>query len=309
MRTRPPLSPSAPVAAATARAALVCALATLGSLTVTATAPLRAAAQPSDDERAQAHFHAGTSYFDDGRFAESAAEFDEAYRLSQRATLLANASLAYERAGNLTLAIERLEAYFAAHSGPPAGGYMTSQDRLAGLRARLAVEQQRTSTEPATAGQREEGADPTADAAERAAQEGAEGDTAGDTSGGASRGLLYAGVGVAGAGVAMGITSLVLHLRARAVHRDLRAVCGPSGDQCPPDRADDIARGPRLSHAAGAMVAGAGVSAALGVTLALLGRGRHADDPNADAQESEPDTTATLDVTRQGVYLRVTGSF
>lgn len=309
MRTRPPLSPSAPVAAATVRAALLCAVATLASLTLAATAPASAAAQPSDDERAQAHFHAGTSYFDDGRFAESAAQFDEAYRLSQRATLLANASLAYERAGNLALAIERLEAYFAAHSGPPAGGYMTSQDRLAGLRARLAVEQQSASTEPATAGDGEEGAEPTADAAERAAQEGAEGAAGSDAPESAPRGLLYAGVGVASAGVAMGITSLVLHLRARAVHRDLRAVCGPSGDQCPPDRADDIARGPRLSRAAGAMVAGAGVSAALGVTLALLGRGRHADDPDGDAQESEPDTTATLDVTRQGVYLRVTGSF
>ena len=101
-----------------------------------------AVAQTSADERAQFHFRAGTSYFEDGRYAESAEQFDEAYRLSQRPMLLANASLAYERAGNLAVAIERLEAFFAADAGDVGGGYMTSLERLEGLRARRALELQ-----------------------------------------------------------------------------------------------------------------------------------------------------------------------
>ncbi|MCA9576195.1 MAG: hypothetical protein KC668_12195, partial [Myxococcales bacterium] len=133
------------------------------------------------------------------------------------------------------------------------------------------------------------------------------------------RGLLHAGIGVAGVGVAMGVGALVLGLRAHALARDLRGACGPNGDQCPPDRADDIARGPRLSRAAGALGVGAGVSVALGATLALLSSRRHADDARraeGDGDEASPSeartaprTSAAFDVSRHGAHLSLTGSF
>ena len=246
-----------------------------------------AGAQASADERAQFHFRAGTSYFEDGRYAESAEQFDEAYRLSQRPMLLANASLAYERAGNLAVAIERMEAFFAADVGDVGGGYMTSQERLEGLRARHALQlaEAEPATEPETA--EEDGPDSSsADDADEAREPGSP--------------LRSSGLVVGAGGVALGAAALGLGLRARAIHRDLTRVCGPAGDACPASRADDIERGPRLSRSAGALGITAGVSVALGLTLFLLG-GASAED--------EPAAQVAVDITRQRAQLTVFGSF
>lgn len=66
-------------------------------------------AQSDDDARARAHFVAGETYFADGRFADAAREFNEAYQLSGRPEMLINLSRAYERAGDVTNAVEALE--------------------------------------------------------------------------------------------------------------------------------------------------------------------------------------------------------
>ncbi len=246
-----------------------------------------AAAQTSADERAQFHFRAGTSYFEDGRYAESAEQFDEAYRLSQRPMLLANASLAYERAGNLAVAIERLEAFFAADAGDVGGGYMTSRERLEGLRARHALELQQAAAEPETGSAPPPDSSTPADGSPTEADEG-------------PAPLRAAGLATGAGGVVLGATALALGLRARAVHRDLTRVCGPSGDACPPSRADDIERGPRLSRSAGALGVAAGVSVALGLTLALLGRA---------PDEDEAATHVQLDLAPTQALLSVGGSF
>jgi tetratricopeptide (TPR) repeat protein len=245
-----------------------------------------AGAQTSADERAQFHFRAGTSYFEDGRFAESAEQFDEAYRLSQRPMLLANASLAYERAGNLAVAIERLEAFFAADAGDVGGGYMTSQERLEGLRARHALQLQQAAEHAATTEQ-PSASDTSVESSP---------DNADDT----RRPLRLAGLATGAGGIALGATALALGLRARAVHRDLTRACGPTGDACPPSRADDIERGPRLSRSAGALGIAAGASMAVGLTLYLLGRAPDEDQPTA---------RVVLDVAPAHAQLTVVGSF
>ena len=73
--------------------------------------PALAQEHEGDDERARAHFMAGTSYFEHRRFNEAAEQFYDAYRLSGRAALLLNAANAYELARELTLAAETLERY------------------------------------------------------------------------------------------------------------------------------------------------------------------------------------------------------
>lgn len=246
-----------------------------------------AGAQTSADERAQFHFRAGTSYFEDGRYAESAEQFDEAYRLSQRPMLLANASLAYERAGNLAVAIERMEAFFAADVGDVGGGYMTSQERLEGLRARHAL--QLAEAEQAPAPEIVEEGNPAASSAEEA-DDARESDSP----------LRGTGLVVGASGVALGAAALGLGLRARAIHRDLTRVCGPAGDECPASRADDIERGPRLSRSAGALGITAGLSVALGLTLFLVGGASDDDEPVAQV---------AVDITPRRAQLTVSGSF
>lgn len=246
-----------------------------------------AGAQTSADERAQFHFRAGTSYFEDGRYAESAEQFDEAYRLSQRPMLLANASLAYERAGNLAVAIERMEAFFAADVGDVGGGYMTSQERLEGLRARHAL--QLAEAEQAT---NPETAEVSAEPADRGVEDADDANESGSP-------LRATGLVVGASGIALGAAALGLGLRARAIHRDLTRVCGPGGDECPASRADDIERGPRLSRSAGALGITAGVSVALGLTLFLLG----------GASDDEPAAQVAVDIAPRRAQLTVFGSF
>jgi hypothetical protein len=92
----------------------------------------------------------------------------------------------------------------------------------------------------------------------------------------------------------------VLGLRARAIHSDLTDVCGPQGNECPANRADDIERGPRLSRSASALGITAGASVALGLTLFLLGR---------TSGDDEPATQVVVDLAPRRAQLTVFGSF
>ncbi|HEY8432267.1 MAG TPA: tetratricopeptide repeat protein [Sandaracinaceae bacterium] len=72
----------------------------------------------ADDEEARMHFDLGRRYYDTGRFAEAAAEFREAYRLSQRPPLLYNLFLALREDGDFDGAIEALELYLQTVTDP-----------------------------------------------------------------------------------------------------------------------------------------------------------------------------------------------
>jgi tetratricopeptide (TPR) repeat protein len=69
--------------------------------------PARGAAQvvSSDDERGRTHFEAGASYYELGRYAEAAHEFQEAFELSGRPEMLINVWRAHERAGQMHEAV------------------------------------------------------------------------------------------------------------------------------------------------------------------------------------------------------------
>jgi tetratricopeptide (TPR) repeat protein len=67
------------------------------------------------DERARAHFKAGTSLYQSGRFPEAAEEWEQAYALSKRDALLYNIYVAHRDASNLPKAIDALTRYLATN--------------------------------------------------------------------------------------------------------------------------------------------------------------------------------------------------
>lgn len=73
--------------------------------------PTPPAAGAAADEEARVHFRVGRAYYDSGRFAEAATEFEAAYRMSNRAQLLYNIFVAHRDAGNLGPAIDALRRY------------------------------------------------------------------------------------------------------------------------------------------------------------------------------------------------------
>ena len=91
------------------------------------------------DAQARAHFRAGRSLYDLGRFAQAAQEFESAYRLAQRPELLFNAYVAYRDANDLEGAVRSLGAYLDLVQDAP--DRVNLQARLASMSE--ALEQQR----------------------------------------------------------------------------------------------------------------------------------------------------------------------
>jgi tetratricopeptide (TPR) repeat protein len=63
------------------------------------------------DQDAKSHFKVGKSLYETGRFSEAAAEFEKAYRLSNRVELLYNVYVAHRDASDLPRAIDALRRY------------------------------------------------------------------------------------------------------------------------------------------------------------------------------------------------------
>ncbi len=93
-----------------------------------------------NDEEARVHFRLGTAYYESGRFAEAAGEYQQAYDLSHRPTLLYNLFLAWRDASELGHAVEALRAYLSEGS-PPSDTRIRLEAQLEGMERRL--EQQR----------------------------------------------------------------------------------------------------------------------------------------------------------------------
>lgn len=93
-----------------------------------------------DDARAREHFQIATRYYDEGRFREAAAQFEEAFQLSRRGELLYNAYIAYRDAHEPEEAARTLEMYL--DNTPDAPDRVNLQARLEELRRAVAEEQQ-----------------------------------------------------------------------------------------------------------------------------------------------------------------------
>jgi tetratricopeptide (TPR) repeat protein len=91
---------------------------------------------PGDEEKARAHFRLGRAHYDNGDFAQAAVEFEEAYRISQRAALLYNIYLAYRDANDTRHAATALRNYLTLEKEVENRGQLES--RLAALERSLA---------------------------------------------------------------------------------------------------------------------------------------------------------------------------
>ncbi|MBX3248150.1 MAG: hypothetical protein KF901_13305 [Myxococcales bacterium] len=264
-------------------------LGALGLLSLFVLGPATAAAQDAedydprdmrteglDDDAARSRFRVGQALFDEGRFGEAAREFESAYQLSRRPSLLFNAYLAYRDGSMLEDAARALAAYLEADPGIEDASALevrlraiqrtvdeerARREREATEREALEAEARRLELEAAEARRREEEA--------RRLAEG--------------RPLNPIGFVVGGVGVAMLAGSLVSGLMANAQ-------VGTLEDNCPDNRCvagfdleGERARADRRVLATDILLFGGAAVTVTGVVLLFVGRrgGDRAVEPSA----------------------------
>jgi tetratricopeptide (TPR) repeat protein len=93
-----------------------------------------------DEAAAQAHFLAGSSYFQRGEYERAMEELEIAYDLSRRPALLYNIALCLERLGRYGEAAERLARYLDEEDPDAIRQRTALEARLANLRERAALD-------------------------------------------------------------------------------------------------------------------------------------------------------------------------
>jgi tetratricopeptide (TPR) repeat protein len=210
-----------------------------------------------DDERARGAFRLGAQYYQQGRFAEAAAEFERAYGLSGRAQLLYNAYLAHRDAREDEGAARTLRGYLAQVEEVPDREHL--QARLEALERGLSAQRER---DAAAQAQTDE-ARREAEEARRQAEEA-----------GRPRTREVAGEawpwGVAGVGAAMLVAGAVTGGLAMAERSDLDALCPLQ--LCPAGTNVDARTGSLegLALATDVLLFGGGAIALTGVVLGLV---------------------------------------
>lgn len=91
------------------------------------------------DAQGRSHFRLGKQLYEQGRFAEAAKEFEVAYGLSGRSSLLYNVYLAYRDAQDTANAARALDGYLAANPNAPDSEHLAA--RLAALNEILKQEE------------------------------------------------------------------------------------------------------------------------------------------------------------------------
>lgn len=229
-------------------ALLMLALSVVGAQAVT---PGAAHAQVTDDERAHSHFLAGSSYFDQRRFVDAAEQFQEAYRLSGRITLLLNVATSYERAGRPGDAAAALASWLE-QAGADAPDRRTQEARLEQLRVAQAELEAR---EAALA----QAVQPDDDAG---------GGDGGEENGGlGTAGVI--GVALLGTGAATGVVALGTGLAANARESELEDGCSDTR-VCPPSLESTRDRGRALAKASTVTTFVSIVSLGAGAALLLV---------------------------------------
>lgn len=204
-----------------------------------------ARAGEDDDARARALFQSGAVLYDEGRYEEAVAAFEEAYRLSARPALLFNIANALERLGRWDEALDVLSRY-RAYARPDERE--TLDRRIGSLQRRIA--------EAATAPPAPPPPAPTSVVAPVVTAP----DDAPTLFRPAPIGLASAGLALTGVGAALGVAST-------AAGESAAGLCAP----------DDAGRLRCSASAAGALTDEAGMAVAadvlVGVGIAGLGAG------------------------------------
>ena len=289
----------------------------LSALVATA---LPAAAQ--EDDEARVHFRLGRAYYDSGRFEEAAREFQQAYDLSQRATLLYNVFIAWRDAGQLGPAIEALELYLARVPDAPERDNLEA--RLASMRrlhqqqaaARTASQTRETGTQGTTTTTTTTTTGATSTETTPAETTGTTGGTSepdtGDDTRPAPPDLRPAGGGdgggaalvpwiVIGVGGAVVIAGAVTGAMALSAESELEEMCPM--DECPDDDfVDTRDSGQTLATVTDILLVTGVLAVGAGVALLFL-----LDD--SSPVESYPDASASAACTPDGCALTFRSSF
>ena len=249
--------------------------------------------QGLDDEQARLRFQVAQRLYEQGQFEEAGREFERAYDLSQRSSLLFNAYLAYRDAGLLPQATRALAGYLEAE--PDAENAAQLRNRLRSLEARV-TEQEAAEAEAEAERLRLEAEAQRLEeerAAAIAAQEARDREDAQSLN---PLGYIVGGVGLAmvGGGVAAGVIS-------SGERSDLEDAC--PGNVCPVDF--DLAasqdRVNAASLAADVLLFGGAAVMVVGVGLLFLRSGE--DDEDA------PSTVAGAACGPAGCMATVQGRF
>jgi tetratricopeptide (TPR) repeat protein len=262
---------------------LVLGLAQIPTITRAQVAPSAA----TMEEQARAHFRLGRAHYDNGNFAQAGAEFEDAYRISQRAALLYNIYLAYRDANDTHKAADALRKYLQLEKDIENRGQLES--RLAALDRALANEAQQPAAAtptpapltpaPLTPAQP---LAPMPEAVASAPESTAAPDAATAESGPRSSAFPVVPVILMGAGGAMVVTSIVTGLMAVSKHgewEDARKAC-VRDDSCTslaPARVSELndvkSSGQALATVTDILLFGGLAVAGTGVVLLLLDSG------------------------------------
>ncbi len=253
-----------------------------------------------NDEAGRSAFRVGQTLFQEGRFVEAGREFERAFELSQRASLLYNAYLAYRDGGQLGDAARCLEGYLDAN--PEVADAERLGHRLAAMRNTLA-EQER-----AAAATEEERARL---AAEREAEQAAaaaeqerlrlEAEEQRRRAESAETALNPIGYAVGGAGLALLGGALAMGLVANSRVGSLEDNC--PDDRCIPsfDLAGERDKTDRAIVVTDVLLFTGIATLAVGVVLLFVGRGSGDDEA--------PAATAGAMCTGEGCAFSVQGNF
>ncbi|MEM9068101.1 MAG: hypothetical protein AAGE52_06320 [Myxococcota bacterium] len=225
---------------------------------VTARAQGGAQSERTDDQRARDHYEAGTSYFEQRRFAEAAVQFRDAYRLSGRLSLLLNVATCLERVEDFDGAADALDEWLE-HAPPDTENRRTQETRRDQARARHA---EQAVAEPAEPIESTGPIEPTEPPPE-------------EPSGLPTAGRL--GVALLSVGAALGVVAIGTGVAGSSAQDDLENGCNEER-VCPPELESTRDRGRRLVRASSAFTFLAGAAGAAGLTALLVSLLRSDDD-------------------------------
>jgi hypothetical protein len=249
----------------------------------------------SNDEEARVHFRLGTAYYESGRFSEAAREYQQAYELSPRPTLLYNLFLAWRDASELEPAVEALRRYLS-EGNPPSSTRIRLEAQLEGMEQRL--EEQRaaavaattpgatttstteTSTTETSTTEREAdtaGQETTSTTATSSAVRGGGDEARVDDDHGGGGVVPLAPIIVMAAGGALAIASIITGAMALGKKGELDDVCDADG-ACAPGFEDARDSGQSLAIVTDVLLFGGLATVAVGAVLLALGVGASGDE-------------------------------
>ena len=215
-----------------------------------------------DDAAARNRYTVASALYESGRFVESATEFETAFELSQRSSLLFNAYLAWRDAGRLADAVRTLDQYLG--ETPGAQDHVRLTGRLNAMRMSL---EQQTSAEQLAEAERERLAAAAEEERMRADELEAERLRRAQEDGAGPHPVGYV---VAAVGLAAVIGGTVAALVADSAHDDFLNDC--PGQACPEEFAiedrEDSLRSAQL--ATDILLIGGGAALVTGIVLLLV---------------------------------------